>query len=101
MSKHIVAQYQVGFSPFATNSLAEFAVKKLPKYRCLWLLAASGNVAGWLYAENRDALLYKILQEIAVIACNFDDEAFRIHTKPSSDQFGISSGVIKPTIRIG
>ena len=84
MSKDIVAHHEVRFSPFRDQLLCGIRRKEFdPRVDALGLCRA-GDVAGRLNAENRNALFYKILQKIAIITCNLDDETIRVQTKPSS-----------------
>src|SRR3954471_12194963 len=77
LSEHVVAQDQVGSVAERYELTRGFPAEELYEGRNSPLFGGFCNVRCWLDAERGDAALHEELEEIAVIARDFNDLAAR------------------------
>ena len=101
LRQHIVGHDQIGAVTFSHHLRRSFGAEKGVERRNAGLPRRLGNIGSRLDAEHRHAEADKMLQQIAVIAAELDNEAFRAKPEPAFDHFAIAAGMRHPGGRIG
>ena len=101
MRENIVRNYQVCAKPLLDQFPGQAAPKKLIDGGDSGLLRHLGNIHRGFDAEGRYFSTYKLLQQVTVVAGNFDDLALLIKLVLVADLLDVSLRVLHPGIREG
>ena len=86
---------------FACEIRGKSRAEKANQSRHAFLDRYLGHICGRLNAQHWHLVTDEILQQVAVIARDFYDEALFVQTKPLPHALAVSFAVLKPRIRIG
>ena len=93
----IIAKQQIGLFSLGNQSSGRFLSEKKLQRGHPNPAGRSGGSSGRLNAQTRDARSNKILQQVAVIGCNFDHKTIRVQIKPARHGATVGRRVRKPT----
>ena len=101
LSQDVVADDEVGRFAFGHQLLRELDPEEVDERRDAAVDGYLSNVGSRLDTEHGHAQWQEVLQQIAVIARQLDDQAVRPQPEPSCDHLAVCFGVGDPGGRIG
>ena len=101
LCQNIVPSDQICLFAFFTQLRGQFAPKELSQGWNAFFDRNLGHVFGWLNAQHRDSRLDEVLQQVAVITGDFDDQTILVQSKTVQDHFSVFFAVFQPCICIG
>ena len=96
MGQHIVAEQKVRPGSLVPQRFCEVETEKCGQGRHPVRLGCFRDVGGRLDAEDGDAGLDEMLQQVTVVAGDFDDRARRVQTEPLRRHLRIGLGMGHP-----
>ena len=96
MREHIVAEHQVCLAMGAGNDFGGGAAQKADFRGNTFQCSSRRDIGGRLYTENRHAPGNKMLQKVAVVACNLDDLAGRPQPETLDRHFRVKARMLDP-----
>ena len=101
LCQHIVGDDQIGVPPVGHHFSRGFGIEEGDECRNACLSRGFRHIGSGFDAKNRHAEFNEMLQQITVIAAQFDDEAIRSKSEPAFYRFAVAGGVRHPRRRIG
>ena len=99
LRQHIVGDDQIGVPAVDHHLSRSFGTEEGDQRRNACLSRGFGHIGSGFNAENRHAEFNEMLQQIAVVAAQFDDGAFRSKPEPAFDRFAVAPGMGHPARR--
>src|SRR6516164_4461329 len=94
VGEDVVADDHVGSLATCRPLPSETLAKKRTERRHTDLLRRPGRALGRVNAENRDAMFNKVLQQVTVVAGQFNDQAVRVQSTVFDQVKSISPGML-------
>ena len=91
LGEHVVADHEVGLPPLGGEPLGELDAEELDEGRNAARLGRRRDVRGRVDAEHRDPLRNEMLEQIAVVRGELDDEAVRAEAQPFGDHLDVAT----------
>ena len=101
LGQDVVAQHEIGAAPLRSQAPAEVGAEELGEGLDAALDRRLRDVQRRLHAEHRDALRQEVLQEVAVVGRDLDDEAPGSEPEPIGHLVGVAAGVLDPRVGVG
>ena len=96
LREHVVAEHEVGVAALADEPLGELDAEELDERRHAALLGRDRDVRRRVDPEHRHALRQEVLEQIAVVRGELDDEALRAEAEPVADHLHVGARVLDP-----
>src|SRR3972149_8567153 len=100
MGEHIITDYQIGLHAITGKISSSFLTKKHNFCGYSFFQRRFRNICGWFYTQYKDAPGIKIMEQISVVAGEFNDQILPVQAKPRRRHVNIVFGVLQPTVRI-
>ena len=100
LGQHVVAEDEVCRATFGRQSCAELGAEELRDRRHAAGHRSLCHVARRLDSQHRDPLRQEVLEEVAVVRGELDDEAVRPEREPLRDLIDVAPGVVDPRVRV-
>ena len=101
LGQDVVAQHEIRAAPLRGQAPAEVGAEELGEGLDAALDRRLRDVQRRLDAEHRDALRQEVLQEVAVVGRDLDDEALGSEPEPIGHLVDVAAGVLDPRVRVG
>ena len=101
LGQDVVGHHQVGLAPFAGQPAGQLLAEELGQGGDPSFGGHLGHVAGRLDPEHRDPPGDEVLQQVAVVAGQLDDQALGAQPEPLGGQVGVVAGVAHPGVGVG
>src|SRR5690606_38836129 len=101
VGQHVVTDQQVGLAVFLLQGLSGFNTEEA--YLCADALLDGilGHVRRGLDAQHGNTLVYKILEEVTIVAGHFRNQAIGTDGETLDHVVGVVGNVLEPRVRIG
>ena len=99
MREHVVAEDELRGEPLSQELLRRLAAEEGDLRRDAALDGLGGDVRGRLHTEDGHAALDEPLQQVAVVARELHDLAFRAEPEPLDDHLDVGLRVAEPALR--
>ncbi len=100
LGEHVVAEHEVGPPPLASQPLGELDSEELDERRDAALLGGTRDVRRRVDPEHGNALRHEVLQQVAVVRGELDDEAVGAELEALTDHVDVDARVLDPRVRV-
>ena len=101
LREHVVAEHEVGGAALADEPLGELDAEELDERRHAPLLGRDRDVRRRVDPEHRHALRQEVLEQVAVVRGELDDEALRAEAEPVADHLHVGVRMLDPGSGVG
>ena len=82
LRQNVIANNEIGLPPFGFQALRKLQAEEFNERWNIFLARNFSDISRWLDARNGDAKWEKMLKQISIVACNFENLAICAETKP-------------------
>jgi hypothetical protein len=100
LGEDVVADHEVGRSALSDERTGEVAAEELCQCRDAAGLGRCGDVAGRLDAQGRDAARNEVLQQVAVVASQLNNQARRPEAETGDHRLPVVPRELDPAVRV-